>query len=135
MAEPTSARFRAVRYVDNNAYGVNPRLSRRRGFGGFMMSPQSRRPAIAAATRGVFLALAISPRSESDGDHYADHFHVDAHSPPVLVRDRSYVNPRVGARIVNTSDHAAAVEFGNSHARRHHRVLGRVGAQLGDYNP
>ncbi len=71
------------------------------------------------AERALPYARSSSPRSNRNHLHYADAFVVDNTSTVVLVGLR-----RVAARLVNTSGHAAAVEWGNAKTRgRGHHVL------------
>lgn len=49
--------------------------------------------------------------------------------PVVEVNDGEFANPRVSAEVANTSDHAAAVEYGNSRAGRGYRILGKIAAR------
>lgn len=47
----------------------------------------------------------------------------------VEVNDGDFANPRVSADVLNTSAHAAAVEYGNSRVGAGHRILGKIAAK------
>jgi hypothetical protein len=72
-----------------------------------------------AKERAMPYAISISPRSNQRHRHYQDSFMVD--TTAMQIKDLI----RVAARLWNTSDHAAAVEW-----RYQYRVLGRTLAYL-----
>lgn len=55
--------------------------------------------------------------------NYADNFEV---VPLSVIWEGRFSGPRAAVRLENTSDHAAAVEWGNKHDQHPHRVLGRT---------
>lgn len=71
------------------------------------------------ATHGMEFAQSIAPfdARDKDGDHYREHFSVEAG-----VREKP--TRRAYGRLTNDSDIAVYVEFGSVHNERH-RVLGR----------
>lgn len=93
------------------------------GWDAIALSPEVLAACMAEAERGKAFAVGIAP---VDTREYSESFDVD---PDVVTYFRS--GPRVAARLVNTAEHAAAVEFGNEHVKRPHRVLGRTAAYLG----
>lgn len=96
------------------------------GFAAMMMSPKLLAICVAEAERGKAFAEIVSPRSnDGRGRPYADSFDVQ---PITTTAFRG--GPRVGAELSNDAPHAAAVEFGNAHVRRPHRVIGRTAAFL-----
>ena len=78
-----------------------------------------------AAQAGMVYAKSISPRSKKQHQHYKSSF---------VVRKAKFNDPRggtrVGAVLVNTADHAGAVEWGTDRAGRKpqaaHNVLART---------
>jgi hypothetical protein len=69
-------------------------------------------------------AISISPRSTKQHQHYADSFFVEEGTTVIAAMRR------VALLLVNDSDHAAAVEWGNEQTPDPHRVLGRTLAYL-----
>jgi len=103
-----------------------------RSMAAFLLSEQSRDPAVKAAHDIRDIAQATAPRSsDPDGEatHMADEFKVNAKSKPVPVGG----NPRVGAEVYNEDPAAAPQEFGNSHVRNPSRTLGKAGARIGEH--
>lgn len=86
-----------------------------------------------ASRKAMPYAISVSPRSDRrrDGDnraHYQDSFRVVplvTGAPPAREIIGKPPMWRVGARLINVSPHAAAVEWGNR-GRRGHRVLGKT---------
>jgi hypothetical protein len=101
-------------------------------FGKFILSADVHRVAIEAAGDVVKRAVEIAPfdaMRDRPGGHYVDHFKVNGAVAPVVVGG----NPRAAAEVYNDSDHAAAIEFGNSrNGGRGQRVLRRAGASVGE---
>ena len=84
----------------------------RRGLGELLASPQMQAAMREKAEKIRAAAEATSPVGPAtDGEHYRDSWSVDSG-----VRDEP--TRRAYARISNSSDHAAAVEFGNGRTRR-----------------
>lgn len=111
------------------------------GMGAQMMSGDTADVASWSARQAVMAALTLSPRGESS-DPYVAHFNVDA---TVTTIDGK---PRRSSRVVNDSDHAAAVEFGSGERNagqtgpnprpqggfnNPRRVLARAGDLIGEY--
>ena len=106
-----------VRYEPNEA-----------GFKKMALSPDILDACIAEAERGKAFAEAIAPRSGDDeGEPYADSFDVTPTTTRVFRG-----SPRVAAVLSNDVPHAAAIEFGNAHVKKPHRVFGRTAAYLGN---
>lgn len=86
-------------------------------------SPAVRAAMVEVAEKGKTIAVAMAEqfRSDEDDQHYADSFEVEK-DVTVNLRGR-YPGPRGAARLVNTSAHAAAVEWGNAHDHKPHHVL------------
>lgn len=83
-----------------------------------------------AAVRAKAYAVSISPESnDGRGVPYKDSFVIES----VTVKDFGRVgSTRAGARLTNTAQHAAAVEWGNRRTKgQGHRVLGRTLDHLG----
>lgn len=97
-------------------------------FNRFATSDQMLEPLYKAAHDVRRLAEATAPRSNEEGDHYADQFKVDA-SAGVLVIG-SYRRRIV--TVINEHEAAAPNEFGNKHQKGTH-PLGRAGSAIGDY--
>lgn len=70
--------------------------------------------------KGIAEGLAQDFRVTGD---YADSFVV---ADSTIAWEGEYPGPRAVGILLNTSDHAVAVEFGNQHDHRPHRVLGRT---------
>lgn len=81
---------------------------------------------IADKAKGIAEALSQDFRITGD---YADSFSVQE---TTIAWTGTYPGPRAAAQLVNTSDHAAAVEWGNAHDHKPHHVLGRTLAALDD---
>jgi hypothetical protein len=92
------------------------------GFRAIANSPEVKAALKAVAEKGKSIARGLAQDFRVTGD-YADSFEVRE----VTIRwDGEYPGPRAAAQLVNTSDHAAAVEWGNEHAHKPHHVLGRT---------
>jgi hypothetical protein len=78
---------------------------------------------LAIAEKGKAEAEAMSADFTDSGD-YEKSFHV---RPEITQLRTGFGTHSVATAILeNTSDHAAAVEWGNAHSHKPHRVLGRV---------
>ena len=116
----------SVRYEPNNS-----------DFRKIMMSNDTAELAKNYAEDAMVLAKAYSPTSDRDDDHYRDHFSVE--SGGIVEIDG---NPRRAARVVNDSEYAVEVEFGEEDSPKKRpqggsrgagsRPLGRAGARIGD---
>lgn len=103
----------------------------RRGIQACAVGPELAAATRACATREAMpYAIRISPRSnnnEPGHKHYQDSFHVETVytglTPPESIGRPPML--RVGARLVNTAPHAAALEWGNKIAKGR-RILGRT---------
>jgi hypothetical protein len=101
----------------------------RHGWREFANGPELRSLVAQIAERAKAHAESISPRSDrEDGEpHYQDSFTVETYTD---ARFRS--GPRVAARLINTSGHAAEVEWGKrQNGGNGKRVLGRTFDYLG----
>jgi hypothetical protein len=107
----------SVRYVPDH-----------RSFGEFILSPQIARPVIIIASKVALEAARLTPLGPGPGPHMKHQYQV---SQAILAVGRRR-NRRVVGKVSNDSPHAAAVEFGNSHARGQ-RPLGRAAAQYGEF--
>lgn len=88
----------------------------------FLLSPQVQRP-VSQATEDVAeaaRALTVAVGAVDTGD-FVSKFDAQVGKPMVVAG-----NPRVTGRVVNDSDHAAAVEFGNSRVGEGRRILGNA---------
>lgn len=110
-----------VKYVPNH-----------RSFGAFMKSERMRDVTEEVANDIAKRAAELSPRSErggvQDGKRMADQFRVVRNSGMLKVGG----NLRVRVRVVNPARSAAPNEFGTRKNKRH-RMLGRAGAEFGDF--
>lgn len=104
---------------------MSPRAFRpnQAGFRQIANSPEMRAALKAVAEDAKAYAESISQDFRDTGD-YADSFEVTEET--VDFTETRFSGPRAAARLTNTSDHAAAVEWGNEHSHRNHRVLGRT---------
>lgn len=80
---------------------------------GLLMSERTRDVAAAAAADIIPLAKGFSPRSDDEGEHYADKFEVDD-TRYTLINDMGHPNLRRSARVVNNTEYAVDVEFGEA---------------------
>lgn len=99
-------------------------------FGEFMLSDQIRDPTAEAARDVVDIASGLAPRSNRPGPHMADQFKVNREAGVIKVSG----NVRVKVEVYNEDPAAAPNEFGNGRTRRH-RMLGRAGAEVGEFKP
>lgn len=91
----------------------------REGFQAIANSPELHAALAEVAEKGKVFAEALSQEFRRTGD-YAGSFSI---VPETVLWRRG---PRAAVRLENTSDHAAAVEWGNQHDHRPHRTLGRT---------
>lgn len=89
-------------------------------------SPAVRAALAAVAERGKQIAVAMSEDFRISGD-YADSFDVEEDT---VDWHGQYPGRRAAANLVNTSAHAAAVEWGNAHDHKPHHVLARTAEAL-----
>jgi hypothetical protein len=105
-----------------------------RSFGEFIRSSQVRKPTAEVARAIARRAGELSPRRKHGvappGTALADRFRVDPEAGEIMV-DRAL---RVKVVITNDAPSAAPNEFGNKRTKRH-RMLGRAGADFGDFKP
>lgn len=93
----------------------------RKGIARCAMGPELRASVmLLAENEAKPYAISISPRSDRQHQHYADSFSVVPDT--VVIRAMR----RVAANLVNSAQHAAAVEWGNDQVPTPHRVLGRT---------
>lgn len=122
-AIPTFKRGQRVKYVPNH-----------RSFGAFIKSDQMRDVTEEVAQDIAARAADLSPTSkrggDQDGRRMKDQFEV--------VRNAGFIkvsgNLRVLVEVVNGARSAAPNEFGTKRTKRH-RMLGRAGAEFGDFKP
>jgi hypothetical protein len=74
------------------------------------------------ADKGKDIAIGLAQDFRVTGD-YADSFEV---VETTIAWEGEYPGPRAAAQLINTSDHAAAVEWGNEHDHKPHHVLART---------
>lgn len=88
-------------------------------------SPAVRAALAAAATKAKGIAEAMSEdfRTDQKHQHYADSFKVEEGTVDWIGQ---YPGRRGAAYLVNDSDHALAVEWGNGRDGEAHHVLGRT---------
>lgn len=105
-----------------------------RSFGAFMKSDQMRDATEEVAEDIAERAAELSPVSQrggqQDGKRMRDQFEVRAQAGFIKVAG----NIRVVVEVENNARSAAPNEFGTSKNRRH-RMLGRAGAEYGDFKP
>lgn len=97
-----------------------------KGFNEIARSPTVRAALRAVAEKGKAIAIVLSADFadlDADTDHYIDHFKVEDDTIDWIGQ---YPGRRAAANLVNDSDHAAAVEWGNSRDHKPHHVLGRT---------
>jgi len=94
------------------------------GIQALALGPEIRAVLGAKGEQAKSIAESLSEDFRVSGD-YAEGFELEAGT-----RETGR-NRRAQVTLVNTSDHAAAVEWGNARDHRPHRVLGRTLDQLG----
>lgn len=82
-------------------------------------SPQLHAALLEVAEKAKVYAEGLAEEFRRTGE-YAESFHATSET---VLWDRG---PRAAARLANTSDHAAAVEWGNRGDEHPHRTLGRT---------
>lgn len=92
------------------------------------IGPEIRSVLREVAEKGQGIAEGLAQDFKITGD-YAGSFQV---RDETIAWTGKYPGPRAAEQLVNTSDHAVAVEFGNEHVPRPHHVLGRTAAALHD---
>lgn len=88
--------------------------------------------AVGPEVRAIVVAVAEKAKSEAEGlaqsfrvtGEYASSFEVT--SETVTLDTRAGSHPVAAGVLTNTSRHAAAVEWGNAHNHKAHRVLGKT---------
>lgn len=112
-----------------------PDHSKATGFGGFILSEQVRDVTEEVAHDIAQRAGQLAPRRKSgvtpDGAAMADQFKVKREAGTIKVKG----NIRVKVEVYNSARSAAPMEFGNTHTKTRHRMLGRAGAEFGDFKP
>lgn len=98
-----------------------------KGFEALANGPEARAMVKAEAERAKAIAEGLSQDFRITGD-YADSFEVQE---TTVGPAEGFKHRHAAARLVNTSDHAAAVEFGNEHVRQPHRVLRKTLEAMG----
>lgn len=87
------------------------------------VGPEVRAAVTAEAARAGEIARSLADGFRVTGE-YADSFHVSTETTELRTHAGTH---RVAAgKLENTSDHAAAVEWGNSHDSKAHHVLSRT---------
>lgn len=94
----------------------------RRGFQEIANSPEIHAALEAVAKVAKTYAEGLAQDFRRTGD-YADNFQI---VPLTVMWEGRFAGPRAAVRLENTSDHAAAVEWGNRHDDQPHRTLGRT---------
>lgn len=92
------------------------------GFRAMAVGPEIRRALSEVAEKAKGIAEGLAEPFRDTGE-YVDSFEV---SEETIQWQGRFSGPRAASRLTNTSGHAAAVEWGNEHAHRNHRVLGRT---------
>lgn len=85
-------------------------------------SPELHAALAEVAEKAKTIAEGLAQDFRRSGD-YASSFTV---TPTTVLWEGRFSGPRAAARLENTSDHAAAVEWGNRHSTESHRTLGRT---------
>ena len=101
-----------------------------RSFGRFMISERMRSVTADVARAIAEAAKPLTPVGPGDGPHMADQYEVNEAAGTLKVGG----NIRVKVDVVNSSGHAAEVEFGSKNNKRS-RPLGRAGAMFGTFKP
>lgn len=103
-------------------------------FGKFMVSGQMRDVTVEVCRDIAKRAGVYAPRRKSGvtppGEALADNFKVNSAAGVLVVAG----NPRVKVEVYNSKRSAAPNEFGSKRNPRH-RMLGRAGADFGDFKP
>ena len=115
-----------VRYEENHV-----------SFGQFMMSEQAMKPTMQVAHAMRRTMRATAPESHDNrGVPYKDSFAVRPNWKGIVAG--KYRNRRVAAKVINTADHAPALEFGRDRAGWRQdpprRVMLKAGLKFGDTN-
>lgn len=92
------------------------------GLNAIARSPAVRAALLAVAEKGKAIAIGMSADFTDTGD-YISHFKVEDDTIDWV---GEYPGRRAAANLINDSDHAAAVEFGNSRDHKPHHVLART---------
>lgn len=98
-------------------YKPNPQ-----GFQDLANSPEMHDLLDHVAGKAKVFAEALAEDFRRTGE-YADSFAV---VPLTVIWEGRFGGPRAASRLENSSSHAAAVEWGNSHDQNPHRVLSRT---------
>lgn len=96
------------------------------GFRAIANSPEIHAALAEVAEKAKVFAEGLAQDFRRTGD-YAGSFAV---VPVTVIWEGRYGGPRAAARLENTSDHAAAVEWGNKNDQHPHRTLGRTADAL-----
>lgn len=101
--------------------------ARSAGFKEIAVGPEVAAAVISIAAKGLAVAQGLAQPFRETGD-YADSFNVHADIVPLRTRFGSHM---VAAGVLeNTSEHAAAVEWGNKDDSKAHHVLERTAEAL-----
>lgn len=97
--------------------------SNRKGWDAIALGPEMQKLTSEVAEKAKAHARSIAPESnDGRGVPYKDSFDVEQ----IVVKEFGR-GVRAGARLINTAQHAAAVEWGNKRTKgQGHRVLGRT---------
>lgn len=93
------------------------------GFRAMAVSPEVRAVVVAEAERAKTIAEGLAQEFRRTG-RYASSFEVT--SETVKLTTRAGAHDVAAGQLTNRAPYAAAVEWGNSHDRKPHRVLGRT---------
>lgn len=94
----------------------------RDGINEIARSPEMRAAELAVAMKAKGIAEGLAADFTDTGD-YARHFKI---KQEIIEWKGQYPGRRAATYLVNDSDHAAAVEWGNSRNHKPHHVLGRT---------
>lgn len=95
-----------------------------KGWAAMANGPEARAIVRAEAERAMAIAKGLAAEftdlTDDDKKHYIDSFSIEE---TTVGPEEHFKRPRAAARLVNDSDHAVAIEFGNKHVKRPHRTL------------
>lgn len=103
-----------------------------KGFEAMANGPEVRAIVNAEAKRAMEIAKGLAAEftdlTDDDKKHYIDAFSIEE---TTVGTAEHFKHKHAAARLVNNSDHAVAIEFGNQHVKRPHRTLRKTLEAMG----